>query len=91
MSVAEVGRMPLENELKYFESIKAELLKSNAGKFALIKGDALVGTFDTAQAAFEAGVSQFGSDEFLVKQIIENEPVRQIPALFAGVLHGPNP
>ncbi len=80
--------MPLETEMRYFESMKAEWLKLHLGKFALIKEAQLIGVFDTDAAAFQAGVAQFGAEPFLVKQVVDSEPVQQFPALYAGVLSG---
>ncbi len=59
----------LERELATLERNKAWLLQKHEGKFALVKGDVVVGTFDTFEKANEAGLAQFGTDPFLVKQI----------------------
>lgn len=71
----------LKIELDFFEKIKVDLLKTNNGQYALIKGETLEGAFTTFAEAYEAGVVRFGSDSFLVKQIIEHQPSHQIPAL----------
>jgi hypothetical protein len=82
--------MALEIELQYFERQKTDWLKTHAGKFVLIKGEQLSGVFDSDAAAFQAGVALFGAEPFLVKQVVDNEPVQQFPALYAGVLSGIN-
>jgi hypothetical protein len=75
----------LERELKYFETIKRELLGNHAGKFALIKGEEFIGAFDSADNAFKEGVERFGKEIFLVKKISEDEEVYRNQALFLGL------
>lgn len=67
MNAAETS--PLEQELAYFEQHRSELLGRAKGKFALIKADALVDTFDSQFDAIRAGYRKFGNEPFLVKQI----------------------
>ncbi len=59
----------LERELATFEKNKAWLLQKHEGKFALVKGDVVLGAFDTFEKAYEVGFAQFGTDPFLVKRI----------------------
>ncbi len=59
----------LEREFATFEKNKAWLLQKHEGKFALVKREVVLGTFDTFEKAYEAGLDQFGTDPFLVKQI----------------------
>lgn len=79
--------MPLEKELSYYNSIRDDLIKNHEGKFALIKGETLVGTFDRAESAYTEGVKLFGNQAFLVKQILREEPVETIPALTVGLMN----
>lgn len=79
--------MALKNELKFYETNKAEYLKHYEGKYALIKGNELVGTFDSEEHAFNAGVDKFGVQPFLIKQICEKEKVEHIPAITAHLAH----
>jgi hypothetical protein len=78
--------MALERELTYFDSQKAELLKHYAGQFALIHGDELLGTFTRFEEAYEEGVKRVGSEPFLIRQVLENEPHVQFPALVLGMI-----
>ena len=68
MNVAESS--PLEKELAYFEQHRSELLGRAKGKFALIKNETLVDTFDGQADAIRAGYRKFGNEPFLVKQIL---------------------
>ncbi len=64
----------LKEELKTYEDNKAELLKSDRSKFVLIKGDKIIGIYDTYNDAIKIGIDKFGNVPFLVKQILEVEP-----------------
>ena len=76
----------LEKERKYFETHRAEWLKQNPGNFVLVKGEELLGVFDTQQEALIEGARRFGIDGFLVRQVEESEQVVYIPALTLGIL-----
>ena len=52
---------PLKEEQAFFEANRAALLKEHQGKFALIKGSELIGTFDTDENAYTEGVAKFGN------------------------------
>ena len=59
----------LARELATFESNRAKLLGEGAGRFVLIKGDDVIGLFDTQADALSAGFAQFGNAPFFVRQI----------------------
>jgi hypothetical protein len=66
----------LMQELQTFERHKAELLARAEYKYALIKGDEVLGTFETQQDAINSGYRQLGVVPFLVKQVVlEETPV----------------
>jgi len=69
----------LETEMKYFNDHRAELLDKAPGKFLLVKGDTLLGTFDSETAAIRQGYEMLGNVPFLVKQVTEAD----IPLNFA--------
>lgn len=64
----------LEQEVATYNRLLPSLLP-NAGKYALIKGDKLVDTFDTYQDAMKRGYSEFKLDPFMVKLIAPAERV----------------
>ncbi len=76
----------LHEELTFFATHRAQLLKDHPGKFALIKRSELIGAFDTDENAYAAGVAQFGREPFLIRQIVETDPTAQFPALTFGLL-----
>lgn len=69
----------LQQELSYFEHSRLALLSQAPGKYALIKGSELVGTFDSESEAVGAGYRRFGNEPFLVKHIVEAD----LPLTFA--------
>jgi len=66
-----VGVPELEVELEYFEEHRSEYLETAAGKFALVKGQRLLGIFDSEAAAIRHGFQVLGNVPFLVKQVTE--------------------
>lgn len=77
----------LELERKYFSDHRAELLARYPGKFVLIKGEEIVGTYNTIEEALAEGARRFGLDPFLVRQVTEaDEKEINIPALALGLL-----
>lgn len=75
---------PLETELQFYEEQLPELLKHHPGKFVLIKGCELCGSFDTPKAAYEAGFNRFGNVAMLIRRVVEKQPVQFIPSLMHG-------
>jgi len=63
----------LEQEQKTYEQ-NLDRLKGQEGKFVLIRGDDVIGVYDTYQDALKAGYEQFKLLPFLVKQVrvVEN-------------------
>lgn len=71
-----VERSALANELEYYARHKAEWLGQESGKYVVIRNDDVLGFFPTFQKAYTAGATSYGIDtSFLVKQIVEHEPV----------------
>jgi hypothetical protein len=58
----------LEKELETYRQ-KLPSMLSEEGKFALVHGDQVVGTFDTYPDALSEGYKLFKLEPFLVKQI----------------------
>lgn len=82
--------MALERELAYFEARRQEWLQHHAGKFVLVVGDQLVGTYDTTARAYEAGVEAFGNVPMLIKQVTEADTPEQVPALALVLTDAPS-
>lgn len=61
----------LDTEIAYFNQHRAELFESAPGKFALIKGDLLIGIFESETTAIRHGYERLGNVPFLVQKITE--------------------
>lgn len=64
----------LEQEIATYSRHLPELL-GEQGRFVLIKGTEVAGTFDSYRDALTAGYQRFKLDSFLVKQITPAERV----------------
>ncbi len=73
--------MVLDEERRYYESRKAELLRTYKNQYVLIKGSALAGVFGDAESAYAEGLARFGLQPFLVRQVLEEEPLGVAPIL----------
>jgi len=62
----------LQQEIETFNRLLPGLL-AQVGKYALIKGDKLVDTFDTYGDAMKHGYGEFKLEPFMVKQIAHAE------------------
>ena len=69
--------MALEKELETYK-LKLSELKQEEGKFVLIQGDKVIGTFTSYEDAIKEGYRLFSLDPFLVKQIHAIEQVQFI-------------
>jgi hypothetical protein len=66
----------LAAELEYYVQHKAEWLAHRTGLYVVIKDTGLLGFYPNFEAAYRAGAATYGlSADFLVKQILEHEPV----------------
>ena len=66
--------MPLERELATYRA-KLPELAAQEGKFVLIHGRDVVGTYSSYEDALRQGYREFGLDPFLVKQVQSTEQV----------------
>ena len=64
----------LQTEIKTYNERLPDLL-ANEGKFVVIKGDEVIGIFDTYADAILTGREKFKDDFFLVKQVARHEQV----------------
>ncbi len=60
----------LTTETRFFESKLPELVKSDVGRFVLIKGEEIKGVFESQLDAIKAGYELFKGDAFFVTQIL---------------------
>lgn len=85
--MADIKKNLLDKEIKYFNSKKAEFIKTYLNQFVLIKGEQLIGSYTTEAEAYKAGVEKLGNEPFLIKQVVEKEETISFPALTVGAIN----
>ena len=63
----------LDKEVETYKVNRDHLLSTAEGKFVLVHGDKVIGTYDTEGDAIAEGYKQFGNVPFLVRQILKIE------------------
>jgi hypothetical protein len=75
---------PLEKELAYFERERERLVAEAEGKYALIHGEELLGTYESEEDAITEGYRRCGNVAFLVMEILRVQtPVELVSNLLA--------
>jgi hypothetical protein len=77
----------LEKEREFFKKNLPELLAKSNGRIVLIKGEELIGIYNTPEEALSEGARRFGLQSFLVRTIAEKQEDISIPALSLGILN----
>ena len=75
----------LDGELQTYEKNRESLLGSSEGKFVLVKGDRIIGVYDSKMDAITEGYRQFGNVPFLVKQVQKIETPQNLVSNLLGV------
>lgn len=68
----------LETERKFFNDHQPRWPEAYPGKFVLVKGEALIGVFDSDTTAVSEGIQRFGLESFLVRGVSEKEETIRI-------------
>jgi hypothetical protein len=76
----------LDKELETYSLKEAEFKQHHLGQFVLIKGDTVVGFFNTINEALTEGTRLYGLDSYLVRRIGAPVTKINIPALSLGLL-----
>lgn len=63
----------LDEEYKYFEKNKEDLLKKHENKFIVIKKSQVIGAYDTEKEAYEETVKNHEVGTFLIQKCVKNE------------------
>ena len=77
----------LQIELAYFDKHRSNFLKKAEGKFVLIKGKKDHGFYDSAESAYKAGVELFDLKPFLIKEVLPEDEIHEIPAHYLGLIN----
>lgn len=59
----------INDEIKAFQEMQAELESTHMGEWALLHDGKLVGTFGTFESAADSAVQKFGRGPFLIRQV----------------------
>jgi hypothetical protein len=73
-------------EREFYAAHEAEWASAHLGRFVVVKGERLLGAFESMEQALAAGAASFGSDSFLVRKLGEMQEEVNIPALSLGLL-----
>ena len=76
----------LERERTFYTAHEAEWMTAHPGRFVVVKGERLLGAFDSMGEALAAGAAAFGLQSFLVRRLGEKQAEVNIPALTLGLL-----
>ena len=76
----------LAEETEFLDANMAKFAAAYPGKALLVKGNELIGAFDTESEAVDEGVKRYGKGPFLVRKAGEDTPEYFIPALAYGLL-----
>jgi hypothetical protein len=69
-------RARLAVELAYYAQHKSEWVKQQSGNYVVVRDKQVLGFFPSFEAAYRLGATTYGiGTDFLVKQILEHEPV----------------
>ncbi len=71
----------LSIEIALFEARKHELESTQWGKFVVIRGNEVLGAFDTLEIAGYAAAQKYGAGPYLIRQV--GAPPWRLPAWFA--------
>ena len=77
---------PLEKELAWFEENRKRLYAENPRKWVAVKGNTLLGVYDSFSLAFENGTKKAGTTSLLVKQILEKDEIINMPTYYSSFL-----
>ena len=72
----------LTQEYAVYECKREELEAAHTGKYVLIKGDEVIGTFDTLDDALRVAVKRFGRGPYLIEEIGLPMPEMVLPISF---------
>jgi hypothetical protein len=70
--------MVLEREEATYRAKLPELLEKYGGRYVLIHGDDVIGTYETPEQALEVGYERWLFEPFMIKQIVAVDKPRRI-------------
>jgi hypothetical protein len=79
--------MTLQSEYDFYNKNKADLVQKYSGKFIVIRGEEIIGPFDTDADAYKAGLLKFGIVPLFITRVLSEEERSVIPVLQLGLLN----
>ncbi len=77
----------LDQEIKAYETHRVQLLATDRDKFVLIKGDDVIGVYESEVIAYAEGLNKIGNEPFLIKQITDQDgDTVTLPAFVLGLI-----
>lgn len=73
-------------EVAYFEQHREDFVREALGRFVVVKGKEHFGFYETEEEAYRAGVELLGLKPFLIKQVLVEDQIHEIPAYYLGLL-----
>jgi hypothetical protein len=77
---------PLQQERQFFSRMLPKWLNACPGRVVLVKGERLIGIFDTEEEAIEENARLHGLESALVRRVTLTTEEIHIPALDLGML-----
>lgn len=77
---------PLKSEYEFYVKNKGSLLEKFAIKFIIIKGEEVLGPFDTDADAYKAGLLKYGAVPFFITRVQKDDEKAITPVLELGLL-----
>lgn len=77
--------MSIADEEAFYKSNKAAIVQRYMGRWIVVKDGAVAGDYGTYEDALAAAVARFGaSGGFMVKQVMEQDPVQRVGRVTYG-------
>jgi hypothetical protein len=80
----------LDKELETYSLKETELRQNHLGRYVLIKGDTVVGFFNSINEALSEGTRLYGLEPYLVRRVGDPVTKLQVPALSLGLIRADN-
>lgn len=73
--------MAMSDDIAWFEANRPMIASTYPGMYVIVKDQAVVGAYPDYGSAYSAGTAMFGTEEFLVKEALQSQPVETLTQL----------
>ena len=74
----------LSAEIATYQAQRAKLVEEHVGEYVLIKGDQIIGFYETEAHGLSAGYKRYANAGFLVRHVSESEAPVFFTSLYMG-------